>query len=83
MLRLEELAPVVEVSWDATVVDTTRNGALRLWTQTPTLNSVVETATTPIMNTPLFIKLSTLRNVVMRASPVSRSFSIVKQQIGD
>lgn len=41
MLRLEELAPVAEVSWDATVVDTTRNGALRLWTQTQTLNRVV------------------------------------------
>lgn len=41
MLRLEELAPVVGVSRDATVVDATRNGALRLWTQTQTLTGVV------------------------------------------
>lgn len=41
MLRPEELAPVVEVSWDATVVDATRNGALRLRTQTQTLDRVV------------------------------------------
>lgn len=63
--RLEELAPVAEVSWDATVVGTTRTGALRLWMLTQTLNRVVTRRDGHDSNLEytLFIKLSTLRNV--------------------